>query len=98
MACYDCEECSKSIYNGGKCEQFEYDCPFIAIFKYKKEKIEELRATIKTIFHSINQLEKLDDEDFFDENLQQMKYQLNNIEESISEEAEKEWKIINSIR
>lgn len=25
MACYDCEDCSKSIEYGGKCERFEYD-------------------------------------------------------------------------
>lgn len=28
MVCYDCEDCNEHINNGGKCKQFEYDCPY----------------------------------------------------------------------
>lgn len=38
MACYDCEECSRSVSEGGKCTRFEYNCPFSIIKKYDSEK------------------------------------------------------------
>ncbi|MDU3180454.1 MAG: hypothetical protein E6686_03510 [Lachnospiraceae bacterium] len=50
MACYDCEECSKNISNGGNCNRFEYNCPFLAVEKYNTEKIVKLRNKIKMIF------------------------------------------------
>lgn len=28
MACYDCEDCNLNKQFGGKCDRFEYDCPF----------------------------------------------------------------------
>ena len=37
MACYDCEDCSKQFYSGGKCQEWEYDCPFKHLDGYNKE-------------------------------------------------------------
>lgn len=28
MACYDCKDCKLNYQKGGKCNRWEYDCPF----------------------------------------------------------------------
>ena len=49
MACYDCEDCSRSIEYGGKCKRFEYNCPFTIVEKYDSEKLKSVRVAIDKI-------------------------------------------------
>lgn len=35
MACYDCEDCNLHIDKGGKCNKFEYCCPYDTV-RYNK--------------------------------------------------------------
>lgn len=91
MACYDCEDCSKSISNGGKCERFEYNCPFLAVEKYSPEKIVELRDKIKMISDSVLQLQELDSEEFFEDEISVIKNQLEEMVGKVSEELVEEW-------
>ncbi|WP_461818146.1 hypothetical protein [Faecalimonas sp.] len=96
MACYDCEECSKNISNGGKCNRFEYNCPFLAVEKYNTEKIVKLRNKIKMISDSVLQLLELDSEEFFEDEISMIRNQLVEMEEKVSEELVEKWKKINS--
>lgn len=96
MACYDCEECSKNISNGGRCNRFEYDCPFLAVEKYNPEKIMELRDKIKMISDSVLQLQELDSEEFFEDEISMIRNQLVEMEEKVSEELVEKWEKINN--
>lgn len=37
MACYDCEDCPRQIDNGGKCNEWEYNCPFKHLIGYDEK-------------------------------------------------------------
>lgn len=96
MACYDCEDCPQSISNGGKCDRFEYNCPYIVVEKYHPEKILELRDKIKMISDSILQLQELDSKEFFEDEISVIKNQLEEMVEKVSEEMVEEWEKVSS--
>lgn len=60
MACYDCEDCNKHINNGGKCNKFEYDCPYDLIrFSNVKDvnKINDKALQIEKLLKEIDDLD-----------------------------------------
>lgn len=96
MACYDCEECSKSINYGGKCKRFEYDCPFILMETYENEDLNKIRDAIKNISKSIAELKKLDEECYMEDEISSIEFQVSLLADKVDEETEKEWKEINT--
>lgn len=91
MACYDCEDCSRSIEYGGKCKRFEYNCPFTIVKKYDSEKLKSIRAAIEKISEAIEQLKKLDTEDYMEDEISSVSFQLSILGDRIDEDIEKEW-------
>lgn len=91
MACYDCEDCSKSITYGGKCKRFEYDCPFTIVEKYSSDNLKSIRNEIRKISECINHLKKLDDEECMEDDINRIQSQLSLLEDKVNEDTEKEW-------
>lgn len=95
MACYDCEECSKSIEYGGKCKRFEYNCPFVLIEKYKKENLNEIRTAINRISESIDKLKSIDDDCYMEDEISSIEFQISLLKDKTDENIEMEWQEIN---
>ena len=91
MACYDCEECSRSIYEGGKCTRLEYNCPFLIVEKYNTEKLKSIRLAIGKISETIEQLKELDTEGYIEDDINSVSFQLSLLEDKVDEDTEKEW-------
>lgn len=96
MACYDCEECSKSINYGGKCKKFEYNCPFVLVEKYEYKDLNRIREAIKNISKSIAELKNLDEECYMEDEISSIEFQVSLLADKVDEETEKEWKEINT--
>lgn len=91
MACYDCEDCSRSVEYGGKCKRFEYNCPFGIVENYDSEKLKSIREAIKTISEAIDRLKELDSEEYMEDEISSLKSQLSMLEDKVDEDTEKEW-------
>lgn len=92
MAVYDCEYCPKHIDNGGKCERFEYNCPFYIIQKYDSEKIKVMRELAQKIAQNVERLEELDCEYAINSEVSTLKFHITNLlNEKLYENLEKEW-------
>ena len=91
MACYDCECCSNSVENDGKCKRFEYNCPFLVVDEYNSEKLKAIRETVKSMSDAIEQLKKLDTEYYMEDEIRSIKFQLSLLEDKVNEDTEKEW-------
>ena len=92
---YDCEYCGKSIYNEGKCNRFEYNCPFSVVSNYDEEKIEKFQIGFKKILDTIDDMIKLDTEFHFEE-LEYLKEIVEEKTEIVSEKLLNEWKEMNN--
>lgn len=62
MACYDCEDCSKHINNGGRCKKFEYDCPYDLIRFGNLESVNKINNNALKIKELLDDIDKLDEE------------------------------------
>lgn len=91
MACYDCEDCSKSAEYGGKCKRFEYNCPFVIVEKYGSEKLKSIRTAIEKISEAIEQLKELDTEYYMEDEINSVSFQLSLLEDKVDEDTENEW-------
>lgn len=92
MACYDCEDCSKSIDEGGKCTRFEYDCPFTIVAKYDAEKLKSIRAAIKKISDAVEDLKNFDSEyGYMEDEISFISCRVSDVADKVSEDIEKEW-------
>ena len=91
MADYDCDYCSKSVECGGKCNRFEYNCPFTIVEKYDSEKLKSIRVAIGKISEAIEQLKELDTEDYMEDEINSVSFQLSLLEDKIDEDIEREW-------
>lgn len=91
MACYDCEDCSRSVEYGGKCKRFEYNCPFLIVEKYDAEKLKSIREAISKISQAIEQLKELDTEEYMEDEINSVSFQLSLLEDKVDEDTEKEW-------
>lgn len=94
MACYDCEDCSKSVEYGGKCKRFEYNCPFLIVEKYNSDELQPMREAIKKISEAIDELKRLDTKEYLDDEISSVSFQLSLLEDKVDEDTEKEWKEI----
>lgn len=94
MACYDCEDCSKSVEYGGKCKRFEYNCPFLIVEKYNSDELQSMREAIKKISEAIDELKRLDTKEYLDDEISSVSFQLSLLEDKVDEDTEKEWKEI----
>ena len=91
MACYDCENCSRSIDYGGKCDRFVYNCPFGIVEKYDSEKLKSIREAINKISEAIEQLKELDSKNYLEDEINSVSFQLLLLEDQVDEDTEKEW-------
>lgn len=91
MACYDCEDCSRSVEYGGKCKRFEYNCPFLIVEKYNSEKLKSIRNAVEKISEAIEHLKELDTEDYMEDEINSISFQLSFLEEKVDEDIEREW-------
>ena len=91
MACYDCENCSRSIDYGGKCDRFVSNCPFRIVEKYDSEKLKLIREAINKISEAIEQLKELDSENYLEDEINSVSFQLLLLEDQVDEDTEKEW-------
>lgn len=91
MADYDCDYCSRSIEYGGKCDHFEYNCPFSVVEKYDSEKLKVIRSTIDEISEAIEKLKARDVEYCIRDEIDSILFQLSLLEDKVDEDTEKEW-------
>jgi archaellum component FlaC len=104
MAGNDCEDCNKHRYAGGKCDRWEYNCPFSHLRGFNKEEQEKIDQDIKMVTEFKNKLnelineykDKFNDPHNYKEILQQLKFAYSNLEDMVSEELINEWKEINT--
>lgn len=62
MACYECEDCNKHISNGGKCKQFEYNCPYDLVNRTNIDNVKQIQQKAIDIQRLIKDIEHLDEE------------------------------------
>lgn len=91
MADYDCDYCSKSIEYGGRCDYFEYNCPFSVVEKYCPEKLKTMRLIINEISEAIEKLKAFDVEYCIRDEIDSILFQLSLLEDKVDEGTEKEW-------
>ena len=91
MACYACEDCPRSVSEGGKCTRFEYYCPFVIVKNYDAEKLKSIREAINKISEAIEQLKELDVEYYMEGGINSVSFQLSLLEDEVDEDTEKEW-------
>lgn len=91
MACYACENCPRSVNEGGKCTRFEYNCPFYIVKNYDAEKLKSIREAINKISEAIEQLKELDTEYYMEGGINSVSFQLSLLEDEVDEDTEKEW-------
>jgi hypothetical protein len=104
MACYDCEDCGKHNYHGGKCNRWEYNCPFAHLKGWNEEEQKKVDEDIKIAVDFKGELnglmsrykDKFNDEYNYSEILQQLNFAYSNLEDMVDEELIKEWNEINS--
>ena len=92
MACYDCEDCKHNSYYGGKCNRFEYNCPFIVVENYSSDKLETIRNIVPDRRESIKKLQEIDEDRglMFDE-IYSVNSSLIELKDKVSTEIEQEW-------
>ena len=59
MACYDCEDCRLNYQKGGKCQRWEYDCPFNHLRSRDKEEQKKLNEDLKVALKIKEKLEEV---------------------------------------
>lgn len=62
MACYDCEDCNYHVNNGGKCNKFEYNCPYNLINSTNIDNVKQIQNKAIEIQRLIKGIESLDEE------------------------------------
>lgn len=95
MACYDCEGCSKNVVYGGKCNRFEYNCPFTLVETYEKKELNKIRTAIKHMLESIDELKAIDSDGYMEDEISSIEFQVSSLKDMIDERTEKEWQEIN---
>lgn len=99
MACYDCEDCIRHEYYGGKCTRWEYNCPFSHLSGNNKEEQKNIDEDIQLAIEFKNKLKELitkykskfNNEYNYSEILQQLNFAYSNLEDMVDEELIKEW-------
>lgn len=93
MACYDCEDCSLHIDKGGKCNKFEYCCPYDVIRYNELDNVKKINKIALNMQKELKEIEILDNYD--------LSYDLNNINRFIdniidktSDETIKEYEFV----
>lgn len=103
MACYDCEDCFKHQDCGGKCNRWEYSCPFSHLNGLNEDDQKKIDEDIKIAVEFKGELDRLinnykgkfNNEDNYSEIWSQLKFALTNLEDMIDEDLIKEWNEIN---
>lgn len=99
MACYDCEDCGRHKYHGGKCERWEYDCPFSHLEGYDKEEQGQIDEDVKTSLELKQDLKNLlakYEKKFnlnwnYEDIIEHLKFAYTDLEDMTDEELIKEW-------
>jgi hypothetical protein len=91
MACCDCDDCLRNVECGGKCERFEYNCPFVVVENYDHEELRTMRTAVEEISEAIERLAELDSKEYMEEMISGIKIQLSYLSDAVNEDIEKEW-------
>ena len=94
MADYNCDYCSFSVEAGGKCDRFEYDCPFQVVQNSDFSKLNLIRKVVNDISDSVQKLKELDENWGMESEISCIESQLSDIKCKVSEDTENEWKQI----
>ena len=94
MACYDCEDCPRSVDYGGKCNQFESDCPFVIVENYNSDELNSIKKAIKKISVAVKKLKELDTKEYLGNEVNGILFYISNLEDFVSEDTKKEWEKI----
>lgn len=95
MACYDCEDCNKHINNGGKCKQFEYNCPYDLVDSININSVKQIQEKAKEIERLIKDIESLDAEGTLWNEISNLRIGLNEIIDYSSDDIIVQWREIN---
>jgi hypothetical protein len=96
MACYCCDDCHDAKHNGGKCNKFQYECPFDILEAFDEVDIKIIRKIIDNINIQIDNLKAIDkNHGVMEEDIEALRSALSNLEERISIDLQKEWNEIN---
>ena len=101
MACYDCEDCNRSIKYGGKCRRFEYSCPFTLIEQMIENKDNVLalkfQVMIKNSKDMLEELKVLNKDYNLHEDISRLNFFITELEDKISDELINEYNKITSV-
>ena len=100
MACYDCEDCGYG--NSGKCERWEYNCPFKhlpegkdkdldGIAKKELEAAKKLQIELKLLYDKYSGIIKWYTEEY---GMDLLKESLEELSNSLDDDLIKEWDTI----
>lgn len=103
MACYDCEDCSKHKDYGGKCDRWEYNCPFSHLKGWNEDEKKKVDEDIKIALELKTELsgllnkykDKFNEEYNYSDIFSQLNFAYSNLEDMVDEELIKEWNEIN---
>lgn len=95
MACYDCEDCNKHISNGGKCNKFEYDCPYDLVSCTDIDNVKQIQQKAIEIKSLIKDIEHLDEEGMLWCEISTIRIKLDEIIDFSTDNVINEWKEIN---
>lgn len=103
MADYDCDCCNKNVNAGGKCDKFEYDCPFSHLeYNNEKEKqdVDSDLKNAKILYNNLNSALKDFEKNIkrnyvYSEIIQNLKFTMSNLEDMVDDKLIEEWKEIN---
>ena len=92
----DCDCCVKAKLNGGKCNRFQYICPFDILETFNESDIKLIRRVVNNINISIGNLKVIDENhDIMDHDIEALENALVKLKERLSIDLQKEWKEIN---
>lgn len=95
MACYDCENCNNHKSRGGKCEKFEYNCPYDLVKNVSKSSVSQIHQYAIIMQKILTGIDFLDEEGALNSEISLAKDQLEDIIEKSSEKTIKEWEEVN---
>lgn len=96
MADYDCEYCKLSKNRSGRCERWEYNCPFAFLENKVDTDIEKLNLIKSKLKECIDIFNTIENKYSFEEVKNNISFALNNLEDNfLNEELYKEWQEIN---
>lgn len=91
MADYDCDFCEYSTQNGGKCDKYEYVCPYEPFQELSNTTIQQLKSLIAHYNNIVSSMDLLGECVDDVESLHSLDCQMKSMEYDLSEDIYIEW-------